>query len=451
MTDRTKPTGWFDDMLTRREANRRVAATAMTAASVSWLAACKKDGEEAEHDARELQEQQGWNVGSTDASLSLPSPMDVDSRNNADWAAFATSDALVQALRADDEAWRPYESPVLFQSLSQSSLREQIRPILTDEMRTAWARGRAIGRLVAMTDAPESTLVVLDLPGAESVAAAAGMSRDVAPVFFFDNWPHPQGITRSGETLAASIFFAREIAENHAAASSGDTGGDPGGDPKGPPNSFGERGHVIVLDSNRLTPYTDAANEFDNRYMALLPSASALQERGIQKVLYVTADSSQRHESDDINETLVEWRDARIPVNLLAMDAFEPDPNATGLADGGSLAGEPVQDQFYGGAQDSNAYFYRHYPGFIFFYTGGGGRYGTYYTGNPRTPARVTRPTYTPQPRRTMFSGRTTGGAAGVGRQRPSGFGRVTTRAGSSGLTVRSGSTGRYHSSSNSG
>lgn len=447
MTDRTKPTGWFDDMLTRREANRRVAATAMTAASVSWLAGCKSESDaESEFDARELQEQQGWNVGFTDDGLTLTDTVDVDSRGESDWQTYATSDALIEAMRASDEAWRPYESPVLFQSLAQPTLREQIRPILTDAMRVAWARGRALGRLVGMTDAPESTLVVLDLPGPESVAAAAGMSRDVSPVFFFDNWPHPRGITRSGETLAASVFFAREIAQSHGAANGGDAAA--ADDPKGPPNAGGARGHALVLDANRLTPYTDAANEFDNRYMALLPSASALQERGIQKVLYVTPSSSQRHESDDINETLVEWRDARLPVNMVAMDAFEADPNAERMTDAGTLAGEPVQDQFYGGAQDTNGYFYRHYPGFIFFYTGGGGRYGSYYTSNPRSPARVTRPTYTPQPRRTMFSGRTTGGAAGVGRQRPSGFGRVTTRAGGGGMTVRSGSTGRYHSSS---
>jgi hypothetical protein len=292
-----------------------------------------------------------------------------------------------------------------------------------------------------MSEDPESTLVVLDLPGAEAVAAAAGMSRDVAPVFFFDNWPHPRGITNADQTLAASVFFAREIeASNASPSDDGDAN-----NRKGPP-SGSVRAHSIVLDANRLTPYTDAANEFDNRYMALLPAASALRERGIAKILYVTPSSSQRHESDDINETLVEWRDARLAVNMLPMDAFEPDTNIASAGDAGTLAGEPVQDQFYGGTQDSNAYFYRHYPGFIFFYTGG--PYRGYSTANPRPPSRVTRPTYTPQPRRTMFSGRTTGGAAGVGRQRPSGFGRVTTRAGGSGLTVRSGSTGRYHSSS---
>ncbi|HEX7501488.1 MAG TPA: hypothetical protein VF524_14490, partial [Polyangia bacterium] len=55
--------------------------------------------------------------------------------------------------------------------------------------------------------------------------------------------------------------------------------------------------------------------------------------------------------------------------------------------------------------------------------------------------------TFAPSPRPTMFSSRTVGGLSGVGKQKPSGFGRVSYRAGGGGFG-RSGSFGRSSSGS---
>ena len=61
---------------------------------------------------------------------------------------------------------------------------------------------------------------------------------------------------------------------------------------------------------------------------------------------------------------------------------------------------------------------------------------------------KVRPPSYAPKTRPTMFSGRTTGAARGVGRTKPTGFGKVSSRVDRTGrvLGTRSGSTGSYRS-----
>ncbi len=68
-------------------------------------------------------------------------------------------------------------------------------------------------------------------------------------------------------------------------------------------------------------------------------------------------------------------------------------------------------------------------------------------------------PSYVPAPRPTIFAGRSVGGSVGIGKQKPSGFGRVSVRYDSSsggftglgprrrGGSGRSGSFGRSRSS----
>ena len=56
----------------------------------------------------------------------------------------------------------------------------------------------------------------------------------------------------------------------------------------------GPRPPVFVLDSNRLAPYIDAADDFDNRYIVELPDAQAFGRLGIRYLLYVTGRARDR-------------------------------------------------------------------------------------------------------------------------------------------------------------
>src|SRR5213075_2902173 len=72
---------------------------------------------------------------------------------------------------------------------------------------------------------------------------------------------------------------------------------------------------MFVLDSNRLAPYQEAADQFDNRYLARVPPASALREAGYRRVLYVRPvgqSPEQLRELDDLNDDFVAYRDAGV-------------------------------------------------------------------------------------------------------------------------------------------
>ena len=101
-------------------------------------------------------------------------------------------------------------------------------------------------------------------------------------------------------------------------------------------------------------------------------------------------------------------------------------------------------------AQRSTPYYYGGHSQthFLFWST-----YG-WHSPAPRQPALVQRtPTplpqvsrgaeYRPAPRPTIFSSRTLGGGAGVGKQKPSGFGRVSVRASKSTGSITAVRTGR--------
>jgi len=111
---------------------------------------------------------------------------------------------------------------------------------------------------------------------------------------------------------------------------------------------------------------------------------------------------------------------------------------------------DPAHGYYYGHSHVHHTHFYTHYPMFLWV---GGPRYGWTAPAASRPPATVRPPSYKPASRPTMFSSRTTGGARGVGRTKPTGFGKVSSRVGSGGkiLGTRSGSTGRFRSSSSFG
>ena len=263
-----------------------------------------------------------------------------------------------------------------------------------------------------------------DLPGPEAIAYGAALADYANHVLTLDNWPHPNGVVPSHETLGAMLYYADEVAEKKKSV------------PDDAPT-------VFIMDSNRLAEYRDAGDVFDNRYMATMPTADNLKAGGIETLIYATPDDTRQTELDDLNDDFVAYRESGVNVTMMPLTDFRP------------ATAEMIAE--HGEVEQTNSthrtYYYGGHPFFLpFFFTsyypmGMGRRYDV--TG--KTPPRgLTKPTYTPTKRPTMFSSSTTGGRAGVGRQKASGFGRVSTRT-VNGRTTWGGSSSGRSSSGRSG
>ena len=157
--------------------------------------------------------------------------------------------------------------------------------------------------LLSQVDKGAETFFIVDLPGPEAVAFGAAMAgwADVIPSF--DNWPHPYGVVRSHDTLAALLYYAASVEEQKKQL------------PESAPG-------LLLLDTQRLAPYTDADDKFDNRYIATVPSAAALQQRGVN-IMYVVPTREQKEESDDLNDDFVAYKDAKLKVVLFPLSDFQ--------------------------------------------------------------------------------------------------------------------------------
>lgn len=181
---------------------------------------------------------------------------------------------------ADPAPMQPY--PDAYTATSPAALSEAFR------------FGAAVARLLRETGAADSALVV-DLPGPDSMAFAAGAAEVFSPVLMMPNWPHPLGTVASHHTLSALVLFHPLLKEREAARKS-----------PAPP--------LFVLDGDRLKPLVDAALDFDNRYVATLPSAQQLTKAGVKRVYYVR---NTRTMTDDVAPRLLEY--ASEPVLTLRM------------------------------------------------------------------------------------------------------------------------------------
>lgn len=404
-------------------------------------------------DSLTLQRDEGWNAGAASAALVFPRSTTQNARGEpvspALGLALANQFAPVQA------DLRPYYVPTLLQAPAapnNGSLLTAMQAIHTEVMDVAFNKARALLSLFQEVSSPRDVALVVDLPGPEAVAFAAGLSEFFEPVLLFDNWPHPKGVVPSHLALGALYYYAPLFKEAAALRT-----------PPAPP--------AFVVDSARLSPYTDDSDKFDNRYVAKLPSAERLKALGTKHILYVTADTSTNpQELDDLNEEFVAFQGAGLDIKVLSLGDFgpgaeppTPEPLAPSSQPGQASAASthyrpvfllsppiylgPPMPYYYGGSWASHPSFW--------------GSYGWY--NSPRTayasppPRPISRgSSYRPAPRPTIFSSRAVGGsAAGVGKQKPSGFGRVSKSSsyhpsyGSSSYSGgRSGSYGRGSSSS---
>jgi hypothetical protein len=410
---------WWQDSL-RRSAPDRISrrnallALALAGAApllgglLAWLLS-ESDEIDVTMDALELQRREGWNVGHAGAALRFPNPSPVDIEGGTGWR--DTLGTLAADLAPAQASLAPFYVPTLLQAPSgpgSSSLRAALTPVSPAPENRDLLRGEAIRSLFDGAQMPQDIAVVLDLEGPISVAVAAGMAPGFDPVFVLDNWPHPLGVVPSHRTLGAVLYY-RPVFLRLRAARSG----------QAPP--------VFVLDRNRLARYTDEETQFDNRYVARLPTAANLQALGVRRVLYVPPDQSDMRERDDLNADFVAFRDAAIDVKVMPLSDLTRAPQ------------QPAQRTayYYGGHPHTHFLFWTNYG----WHVSSPGRPGPVQRAPPPQVSRGAE--YRPAPRPTIFSSHTLGGGPGIGKQKPSGFGRVSVRASKSTGSITAVRTGR--------
>jgi hypothetical protein len=427
---------WFRKDISRRTASQRIGkglawTAALGAAGVTVYKLASSSDAEVDKDSLELQKQEGWNVGSTERQLawSVPGAVPADSLGNTNWNTYLDPNRLIAAYQPASSQWQPFFVPTLMQSLAQPSLRSQMKLFLTPEMSETRERAAGLRELIAQAENAAQTLIVADLAGPVSVALGSALADTVQLIPQFDNWPHPLGVVRSHETLAALAYYAAEVEQKKAKLKA-------------------DAPAMILLDHQRLSDYKDADNQFDNRWLAKLPPPDQLRQRGVSSLLYLVRDETQKEERDDLNDDFVAYEKNGVNVRMLRLSEFKPYEQEVTVA---QPTGTPTvireRHYYYGGSPlyhwwFYNHYFYRPYPT-VYVYSGG----RSVPLARPSTPPPPPPVSYRPVSRPTIFAATRVGGnASGVGRSRPSGFGRTSVRVGSNGRITgtRSGRSGSY-------
>jgi hypothetical protein len=199
-------------------------------------------------------------------------------------------------------------------------------PVVTPAMTRAYHVGEAVARLAARR---KDVAVLVDLPGPEAVAFAAGAAEAFEPVMLLDNWPHPHGVVASHLTLAALAYYQPRFAAQRFSRTS--------------------TAPCFVLDRSRLAAYSEATDRFDNRYYARMPKLAMLAKDGIGTLLYVVAAPSSLPEPADLNDVL-SARGSGVDVRALSLVDFDADP----------AAAQPER-MAYGGSARSDGRFWTDY------------------------------------------------------------------------------------------
>lgn len=354
-----------------------------------------------ELDSLELQRQQGLLARSPTKDFPWQQASDRDHAGaELDRAQLAQ---LAADLRPADPALVPLYRPTLFQAFgapAADDFTRQFRFVCTTSMQRAFAQGAAVRELIEMLEQPRQWALIVDLPGPDSAAFTAGLAPAVAPVFLFGNWPHPRGVVPAHQTLGAVMYYRTRLL---------------------PPKDGAPRPAALVLDRDRLRPYANEPDRFDNRYAAALPTAAQLQQLGVKQLLYVVPEDAEERELDDLNARFVEYRSAGLEVKMLGLKDLLPAPAGSPQAVAGRTDN---RDAYYGGSRfwwgggpSYHGWFWNHY-----------GAASRPFGGIPERPPRSAFGSgYTPSRRTTSFDGisrlgrTTTPGSGSSGSSRSSG------------------------------
>jgi hypothetical protein len=241
---------------------------------------------------------------------------------------------LVESLFAEPQQKlpEPNDSSLALDGADFHPLADVLVPISAPAMERAYRAGEAFARVTA---GRSGLAALVDMPGPQAAAFAAGAAAVYEPVLLLDNWPHPHGVVPSHLTLSALAYYQPRFAEQSAQRPA-----------SAPP--------LFVLDRARLTSYSEASDRFDNRYYANPPSLASLSGDGVTALFYVVAGSGDLPEPGDLNRVLAEGTrtltPGRVAVRALAANAFRGDRDT------------PSSPVWYGGEPATDAGFWDNYP-----------------------------------------------------------------------------------------
>lgn len=218
------------------------------------------------------------------------------------------ADALRRWQLSPGDPWSPYAKYTLLTALAAAPEAVTLPdPLKVDDVDRASLAGQQLGH----GGLPPGTIFIVDMRGAASVAFGVALSRTahqpVSLVPTFNNWPGDDEVIPAEETLAALAMMW----------------------PRPPPPSAEPPSPVFLLDAWRLAYRFDEPDEgaYDNRYIltsADLPSAEALQARGIDRVVYVVSSrQATTLEEDDVHATFFEWQRSGLPIAMVDLDRLE--------------------------------------------------------------------------------------------------------------------------------
>lgn len=425
--------GWFSKSQSRRDNIGTLAALGFGAAAFGLINnSCDESEEdeiEIESDALELQKEEGWNFGSDSKTLNYNNQKIITDPNKiSEFNAFSNPSDLLSAYQPKNLNNAAYLVPTLIQSTSSKTLAQQLKIFTNSDIDNAYSSGLGMREIIKGAKNPEQTLYIVDANGPESVAFGAALSDVADLVPTFDNWPHPIGVVPSHLTLSTLIRFAKEVRDNSS---------------KRPEKAPA----VFLLDRRRFIEKISPDIEFDNRYVAKIPTLDNLKSLKIDNIIYIVPNRGVTLELDDLNDDFTYFKENGISIQILPLTDFFKDDEELAQNNTNrsySHSGYPVH--YYGGSPLFHSYFF--FSNYSYLQSASRNSYRN-------APQRnITPPSYAPSKRTTIFSNRAVSSMSGIGKSRPSGFGSVTTRTSvSSGRVtgLRAGGFGSFGSSRSSG
>ncbi len=243
----------------------------------------------------------------------IPSPSTVGVDGTDSWRAG------VKSLSADFEPVREDLRPWMVRTLldvprdvvaGSTTPPSWIVPSVSPADRQAFDRGVAMAETLQSLGAERELALIIDLPGSQAVAAAAGLASMCDVVITVDNLPHRSGVVKSHETLGALLYWRSKFLASRK-------------------DGMLPRPSAWVLQGDRLAPYANQPDVFDNRSVAKLPSSAAMRGLGVKKVLYVRPDADKPTEQDDLVDLFVALEKDGIEVRHLGMSSVGSPPPET--------------------------------------------------------------------------------------------------------------------------